>query len=99
MSEVYTNKKIYIAGHTGMVGSAITNELKRRGYKNLILKNYPGLDLIRQKEVEDFFKSEKPVFLKIRLKNKPARTIEGVSPLMITPNTGRKKLRKRSICN
>jgi GDP-L-fucose synthase len=43
-----------------MVGSAITNELKRRGYKNLILKNYPGLDLIRQKEVEEFFKSEKP---------------------------------------
>jgi GDP-L-fucose synthase len=56
----YQNKKIYIAGHTGMVGSAITNELKRRGYKNLILKNYPGLDLIRQKEVEEFFKSEKP---------------------------------------
>ena len=56
----YQNKKIYIAGHTGMVGSAITNELKRRGYKNLVLKNYPGLDLIRQKEVEEFFKSEKP---------------------------------------
>jgi GDP-L-fucose synthase len=56
----YKNKKIYVAGHTGMVGSAITNELKRRGYKNLILKNYPGLDLIRQKDVEEFFKSEKP---------------------------------------
>jgi len=56
----YQNKKIYVAGHTGMVGSAITTELKRRGYKNLILKNYPGVDLIRQKEVEDFFKSEKP---------------------------------------
>ena len=55
----YQNKKIYVAGHTGMVGSAITNELKRKGYKNLILKNYPGLDLIRQKDVEDFFKSEK----------------------------------------
>jgi GDP-L-fucose synthase len=56
----YQNKKIYVAGHTGMVGSAITNELRRRGYKNLILKNYPGLDLIRQMEVEEFFKSEKP---------------------------------------
>ncbi|MCW9097432.1 MAG: GDP-L-fucose synthase, partial [Ignavibacteriaceae bacterium] len=56
----YLNKKIYVAGHTGMVGSAITNELKSRGYKNLILKNYPGLDLIRQKEVEELFKSEKP---------------------------------------
>jgi len=56
----YLNKKIYVAGHTGMVGSAITNELQKRGYKNLILKNYPDLDLIRQKDVEDFFKSEKP---------------------------------------
>ncbi len=56
----YLDKKIYIAGHTGMVGSAITNELKNKGYKNLILKNYPGLDLIRQNDVEKFFKYEKP---------------------------------------
>ena len=56
----YLNKKIYIAGHTGMVGSAITSELQKRGYKNLIIKNYPDLDLIKQKDVEDFFKSEKP---------------------------------------
>ncbi|MCU0406737.1 MAG: GDP-L-fucose synthase [Ignavibacteriaceae bacterium] len=56
----YLNKKIYVAGHTGMVGSAITNEFKSRGYKNLILKNYPGLDLIKQTEVEEFFKKEKP---------------------------------------
>jgi GDP-L-fucose synthase len=56
----YLNKKIYVAGHTGMVGSAITSELQKRGYKNLILKNYPDLDLIRQKDVEEFFSSEKP---------------------------------------
>ena len=56
----YLYKKIYIAGHTGMVGSAITNELKNRGYSNLLLKNYPGLDLIRQEEVEKFFEAEKP---------------------------------------
>ena len=56
----YLNKKIYVAGHTGMVGSAITNELKNRGYSNLLLKNYPGLDLIRQEEVEKFFEAEKP---------------------------------------
>lgn len=56
----YLNKKIYLAGHTGMVGSAITGELKKRGYKNLLLKNYPGLDLIRQAEVEKFFETEKP---------------------------------------
>lgn len=59
----YLNKKIYVAGHTGMVGSAITNELQNRGYKNLILRNYPDLDLIRQKDVEVFFKSEKPEFV------------------------------------
>jgi GDP-L-fucose synthase len=56
----YLNKKIYVAGHTGMVGSAITNELKKKGYKNLILKNYPGLDLMRQSDVEAFFQKEKP---------------------------------------
>ena len=56
----YINKKIYIAGHSGMVGSAITNELKKRGFNNLILKEYPGLDLIRQNEVEKFFEKEKP---------------------------------------
>ncbi len=56
----YLNKKIYVAGHTGMVGSAITSELQKRNYKNLILKNYPELDLIRQEEVENFFKAEKP---------------------------------------
>jgi len=56
----YINKKIYIAGHTGMVGSAITNGLKNHGYKNFLLKNYPGLDLIRQEDVEKFFEAEKP---------------------------------------
>lgn len=56
----YLNKKIYIAGHSGMVGSAITNELHKRGYKNLILKNFNDLNLIRQDEVEKFFIDEKP---------------------------------------
>ena len=56
----YLNKKIYVAGHTGMVGSAIIGELQKRGYKNLIFRNYPGLDLIRQGDVEKFFKAEKP---------------------------------------
>jgi GDP-L-fucose synthase len=60
MIEKLKNKKIYIAGHTGMVGSAITGKLKENGYKNLILKNYPELDLMRQNQVEEFFKSEKP---------------------------------------
>lgn len=56
----YLNKKIYIAGHTGMVGSAVKREFENRGYNNLLLKNYPGLNLIRQSEVDDFFATEKP---------------------------------------
>jgi len=54
------NKKIYIAGHTGMVGSAIYRKFISEGYKNLLTADYPGLDLTRQKETEDFFKVEKP---------------------------------------
>lgn len=56
----YKDKKIYIAGHTGMVGSAITRELTKKDYKNLIVRNYPGLNLINQNEVDTFFESEKP---------------------------------------
>lgn len=53
-------KKIYVAGHRGMVGSAITIELEKKGYQNLLLKNLSELNLIRQAETEDFFNSEKP---------------------------------------
>ncbi len=56
----YLNKKIYVAGHNGMVGTALTNELKQRGYTNLILKNSSILNLVKQNEVESFFKIEKP---------------------------------------
>ena len=53
-------KKIYLAGHKGMVGSAINRTLISKGYNNLLLQGYPGLDLIRQNEVEEFFTKEKP---------------------------------------
>ena len=43
-----------------MVGSAITRELEKKGYKNLLLRNYPGLNLINQNKVESFFEKEKP---------------------------------------
>ena len=54
------NCKIFIAGHSGMVGSAILNNLTKRGYKNIIVKNHKELDLINQNQTKDFFKSEKP---------------------------------------
>ena len=56
----YKNNKIYIAGHKGMVGSAITRELESAGYTNLIYKDFSELDLTRQVEVEKFFDEEKP---------------------------------------
>lgn len=56
----YLNKKVYIAGHTGMVGSAITRELRKNGYKNLLLKDYPGLDLIRQSDADELIENERP---------------------------------------
>ena len=57
------NSKIYIAGHKGLVGSAITRLLKKEGYKNLILKTRQDLDLLNQQAVTDFFKKEKPEYV------------------------------------
>ncbi|MFO7445245.1 MAG: GDP-L-fucose synthase [Ignavibacteriaceae bacterium] len=54
------NKKIYIAGHRGMVGSAIMRSLEANGYSNLIYRSFEELNLARQEEVEAFFKNEKP---------------------------------------
>ena len=57
------DSKIYVAGHRGLVGSAIGRELKKKGYNNLILKTHEELDLERQKEVEDFFEKERPEYV------------------------------------
>ena len=57
------DSKIYVAGHNGMVGSAIVRELKKQGYNNLILKSHRELDLTRQIDVEDFFNKEKPEYV------------------------------------
>jgi len=51
--------KIYIAGHTGMVGSAILRKLKQEGYTNLVLRTSKELDLRNQNKVNDFFEAEK----------------------------------------
>ena len=55
--------KIYIAGHRGMVGSAILRQLKAEGFKNLILKTSKELDLTNQQVVNDFFLLEKPNYV------------------------------------
>ena len=55
--------KIYVAGHRGMVGSAIMRELERQGYHNLVLRTHKELDLTRQDQVEAFFAQEKPEYV------------------------------------
>ena len=57
------NSKIYVAGHRGMVGSAIVRELERQGYTNLLTRTHAELDLCRQDQVEQFFAEEKPEYV------------------------------------
>ena len=57
------NAKIYVAGHRGMVGSAIVRELKRQGYENILTRTHAELDLTRQADVEKFFAQEKPEYV------------------------------------
>ena len=57
------DSKIYVAGHNGMVGSAIVRELRRQGYTNIITRSHSELDLTRQADVESFFAQEKPEYV------------------------------------
>ncbi len=57
------HSKIYVAGHRGMVGSAIVRELQRQGYDNIIVRTHKELDLTNQSEVEKFFMKEKPEYV------------------------------------
>lgn len=57
------DKKIYIAGHLGMVGSAIHRKLLSAGIKNIVTRSIDELNLLRQSEVEEFFKQEKPDYV------------------------------------
>lgn len=60
---MHHDSKIYVAGHRGMVGSAIVRELQRQGYTNIITRTHAELDLTRQREVEDFFFAERPEYV------------------------------------
>ena len=57
------DSKIYVAGHRGMVGSAIVRELQRRGYNNIITRTHRELDLTCQQAVDDFFAAERPEYV------------------------------------
>jgi GDP-L-fucose synthase len=57
------NAKIYVAGHRGLVGSALVRALTEQGYQNLVTRTHAELDLTNQAAVEDFFSAEKPEFV------------------------------------
>ncbi|MDY3858058.1 MAG: GDP-L-fucose synthase [Muribaculaceae bacterium] len=57
------DSKIYVAGHRGMVGSAIVRELRRQGYNNIITRTHKELDLTDQQAVNEFFAAEKPEYV------------------------------------
>ena len=55
--------KIYVAGHRGLVGSALMRQLAKQGYRDIVIRTHAELDLTNQKAVADFFKSEKPEYV------------------------------------
>ncbi|MBD3797385.1 MAG: GDP-L-fucose synthase [Campylobacterales bacterium] len=57
------NSKIYVAGHKGLVGSAIVKNLESKGYTNLIYRTHKELDLTNQQAVAEFFESQKPEYV------------------------------------
>jgi len=54
------NQKIYVAGHRGMVGSAIVRNLQAKGFNNIVTRTHAELDLTNQAQVANFFEQEKP---------------------------------------
>ncbi|MEJ1354028.1 MAG: GDP-L-fucose synthase [Candidatus Sedimenticola sp. (ex Thyasira tokunagai)] len=57
------NDKIYVAGHRGLVGSAIVRQLKTAGFSNLLTRNHSELDLVDQSQVKHFFETEEPEYV------------------------------------
>jgi GDP-L-fucose synthase len=57
------NSKIYVAGHRGLVGSAIVKNLESKGYHNIITRTHQELDLLNQEAVKEFFETEKPEYV------------------------------------
>ncbi len=57
------NSKIYVAGHAGMVGSAIVRNLESKGFKNIVTRTFDELDLLKERDVEAFFDQEQPEYV------------------------------------
>lgn len=63
MQPLDRSKKIYVAGHRGLVGSALVRKLEKEGFTNIITRTHQELDLTRQADVEKFFETEKPDYV------------------------------------
>ena len=63
MQPLDRNKKIYVAGHRGLVGSALVRKLEKEGFTKIITRSHAELDLTRQADVETFFEKEKPDYV------------------------------------
>ena len=63
MQPLDRSKKIYVAGHRGLVGSALVRKLEKEGFTNIITRTHAELDLTRQTDVEEFFETEKPDYV------------------------------------
>ncbi len=62
-STLQKSDKIYVAGHRGLVGSAIVRQLEERGFTNLLMSTHKELDLVNQAQVQNFFQQEKPDYV------------------------------------
>lgn len=57
------DSKIYVSGHSGLVGTALLKELRKQGYENIVVRSHKELDLLDQKATNDFFTQEKPEYV------------------------------------
>src|SRR3989344_8262450 len=63
LNDMEKSSKIYVAGHTGLVGSGIVRKLQSEGFANLVLKTRKELDLLDTERVHEFFKNEHPEYV------------------------------------
>ena len=77
MSQIAVTDKIYVAGHRGLVGSAIVRSLQKKGYNNIVGRTHKELDLTNQAAVQDFFETIRFPYLQIP--DNPCRNIPVLS--------------------
>ena len=91
--------RIYVAGHRGLVGSAIHRALRSRGYQNLIVRTHAELDLTRQDAVREFFDRERPACVVLAAAKVGGIAANDTRPAIFSPRStaGSPKASTRSI--